>query len=129
MLSGTGFIHADGRGRGDRRFSRPQALHGVVVILEAFSQALKQQDPAPHKPEDVLHCWLADILDFPPQDTVSQVIHTEITRVQVNGQRWFSGRSHTGEQLLKALYTYCRSYDNWRFARWLHDIRASDFGR
>ncbi|MBK8190200.1 MAG: hypothetical protein IPK79_07080 [Vampirovibrionales bacterium] len=99
------------------------------MIIEAFSEELKRRPSSGEKPEEALHRWLSDILDFPPEDPVGHVIHTEIARTQVNGQRWFCGRSHSGNRLLKALYAYCRSYDNWRFSRWLHEIRASDFRR
>ena len=45
------------------------------------------------------------------------------------GERHFEGLSRSGKVLLKSLTSYCVSYDHWQFSRWLHNLRASDFGQ
>ena len=39
----------------------------------------------------------------------------------------FCGTSSSGRRLLKSLYEYCQSYEQQRFARFIHTIKASDF--
>jgi hypothetical protein len=39
----------------------------------------------------------------------------------------FRGTSESGKRLLKSLYEYCQSYDQQRWARWVHKLKASDF--
>lgn len=39
----------------------------------------------------------------------------------------FSGSSDSGERLLKSLYEYAASYEQQRWSRWVHSLKASDF--
>ncbi len=107
------------------------------MILEAFSHKLKNSSGNQSKgscpAEDLLHEWLMGILTGESGDSdsvddiVTRVIQTEIAYVAMDDELWFVGRSETGAELLDALYNYCKSYDNWQFSRWLHDLQASDF--
>ena len=124
-----------------------------AVILEAFSRVLKSPESQGRMPEAVLYDWLSTILLEPaaPQDHVAQIIHTEISLLdedtieeivedpqamelltQLNGPFShglfaFVPKSGSGERLLNALISFCRSYDQWQFSRWLHHVNASDF--
>jgi hypothetical protein len=99
------------------------------VILEAFSGQLQDQFGRGRSPEQILHDWLLEILTQPAnaQDQIGRVIHTEIELFQHNEETCFRGVSPSGRRLLESLYGYCRSYENWQFAKWLHHLRASDF--
>jgi hypothetical protein len=101
------------------------------LILEAFSDYLKEEHNRERSPEQALMAWLTRILLLPPapDDMVGRVIHAEISMVHMHGRALFEGNSHTGRKLLKSLIEYCRSYDHWQFTRWVHDLRASDFSR
>jgi hypothetical protein len=101
------------------------------LILEAFSDYLRQSHQPPGSPEKVLLAWLKEILSLPPapDDMVGRVIHAEIAMEHLHGRLLFEGKSRTGRQLLKSLLCYCRSYDHWQFTRWVHELRASDFSR
>lgn len=39
----------------------------------------------------------------------------------------FRGTSKSGERLLNSLKEYCLSYEHQKWARWVHNIKASDF--
>ncbi|MBY0451083.1 MAG: hypothetical protein K2X01_10715 [Cyanobacteria bacterium] len=104
-----------------------------LVILEAFSQRLQQEYGGIRTPLEILEAWLTEQLQMPRlvngpgENKVSRVIQAEVVMLTVNGTCYFEGRTATGRQLLDSLYQYCESYDHWQFARWLHDVRASDF--
>lgn len=100
------------------------------MILEAFSDVMKREYRQSCDPVAILHDWLESYLERPvdPYDPISQVIHTEIEMIYDTGERAFEGLSRSGKVLLKSLTSYCISYDHWQFSRWLHDLRASDFG-
>jgi len=34
----------------------------------------------------------------------------------------------TGKELLNSLFIFADSYDQQRFSRWIHNVKASDFG-
>jgi len=114
----------------DRNFAL-MGFRMYLLILEAFSDYLKQEHNRALSPEKVLMTWLTGILLLPPapNDMVGKVIHAEISMFSCQGKTLFDGKSHTGRQLLKSLIEYCRSYDHWQFTRWVHELRASDFSR
>ena len=99
------------------------------MILEAFSIELQKEENRNNPPEKTLMLWLAKLLRRPafPGDHVTKVIHTELELVVADGNVSFHPRSASGQRLLKSLYKYCRSYDNWQYTRWLHHVQASDF--
>jgi len=39
----------------------------------------------------------------------------------------FRGTSKSGERLLNSLREYCLSYEHQKWARWIHNLKASDF--
>ncbi len=97
------------------------------MILETFSQYLKQQYSEDASAEAVLHQWLEQQLNLTTPDNIGKVIQTEIVKVHFDDEVWFVGTSDSGAQLLESLYQYCASYDRWQFSRWLHNVKAADF--
>lgn len=97
------------------------------MILEAFSEYIKQFDD--EIPTDVLlFGWLKSKLAQKPECHVTNVIHKEIALVSDEECNiTFSGKSKTGIKLLEALYNYADSYEQQKFTRWVHDLKASDF--
>jgi hypothetical protein len=116
------------------------------LILEAFSEYLHAADPRVPA-TDVLGKWLWQKLKAEPLTNVDRVLHCEMTvcavktkggasseepaprYVQGGGKDSyvFKGTSESGKRLLKSLYEYCCSYEQQKWARWVHGIRASDF--
>jgi hypothetical protein len=109
------------------------------VILEAFAKYLRACDPDMSAPA-ALACWLWERLTNPPRDTVDKVLHTEIAiREALTGRKQgetveapakgyvFAGASTSGRRLLKSLHEYASSYEQQKWSRWVHCIKASDF--
>lgn len=114
------------------------------MILEAFAEYLQLADdkvPA----TDILARWLWERLSTPPESVVDRVLHCEIRLSLAKGARKssavlgqtakgrskpsyvFTGNSGSGRRLLKSLYEYCLSYEQQKWARWVHSLKASDF--
>ena len=112
------------------------------MILEAFSRYLHVSDPEVPA-TSLLARWLWERLSAPAETVEDRVLHLEIS-IECSEARsdnaleldaWddgpayvFNGRSPTGDKLLKALYQYCLSYEQQKWARWVHEVKASDFG-
>lgn len=124
------------------------------MILEAFAEYLHEADPELHS-RDVLANWLLEKLSIKPESSVDKVIQLEIELCQgQNGDREeleeeysfavngspkvsrlsrinqplvFKGASKSGNRLLKSLEEYSQSYENQKWARWAHEVKASDF--
>jgi hypothetical protein len=115
------------------------------VILEAFAEYLHAADPA-LRATDVLGKWLWQKLTAVPICNVDRVLHCEMSicvakssakgsvepelryRRQAGERAYtFKGTSDSGKRLLKSLYEYCCSYEQQKWARWVHTLKASDF--
>jgi hypothetical protein len=106
------------------------------MILEAFADYLRDCNPDSSATR-VLSRWLWEKLTQPPQSTVDRVLHEEIeinrnVNLSVGSRRMgvtytFAGASASGRKLLNSLYEYALSYEQQRWSRWVHQIKASDF--
>ncbi len=101
------------------------------MILEAFSRTLRQRWEVGGIPaRELLHHWLLEKLsEASPSDTISKILHMELEVLSRGGQFVFLARSPSGKTMLKALYRYCDSYEQWQFSRWLHHVKATAFNR
>jgi hypothetical protein len=112
------------------------------LILEAFAEYLQTADPK-LPATDVLARWLWKHLSSPPLTKVDRVLHCEMTisemtestnanyakmaRPKKRISYVFRGKSPSGRRLLRSLYEYCQSYDQQKWSRWVHKLKASDF--
>ncbi len=115
------------------------------MILEAFAKYLHAAD-SNICASDILARWLWERLSVPAETTIDQVLHCELKLLLVNesaehilslrlstqGKRKtqtyiFKGNSISGSQLLKSLYEYSLSYEQQKWARFVHTLKASDF--
>ena len=98
------------------------------MILKAFAQELNQEKNI--EPCAFLQKWLKKILLKNPENHVENVIHTEFF-LQTTQDRLtiVSSNSPTGRELMQSLYNFCLSYENFLFARWLHERSSTDFKR
>jgi len=110
------------------------------VILEAFAEYLHAADQSIPATE-VLSRWIKERLAAPVMTNVDRVLHCEISIAEVGGQNTasrrdqnpdaqqlaFRGTSKSGRQLLRSLYEYCQSYEQQKWARYIHNLKASDF--
>ena len=111
------------------------------MILEAFAKYLQEADP--EVPASfILARWLWERLSFPPETNVDKVIHCELTlatrKTQTAGSLRleadhggtayvFNALSDSGRKLLQSLHQYSLSYEQQKWARWVHFVKASDF--
>ncbi len=111
------------------------------MILEAFAKYLQSADqelPA----SAILARWLWERLSVPPENQVDRVLHCEISLTGIAADSdqalkfhstvddrtyVFSGLSASGRKLLNTLYHYALSYEQQKWARWVHKVKASDF--
>lgn len=105
------------------------------MILEAFAEYLHASDQSIPATE-VLSRWIKERLDAPVITNVDRVINCEISiakvaktadRKEPAEKLAFKGNSKSGRQLLKSLYEYCQSYEQQKWARYIHGLKASDF--
>ena len=111
------------------------------MILEAFAKYLHVANPELPAPS-VLARWLWERLSVPPETNVDKVLRCEISVVQKgrngsqtlrldsgnNGPDYiFQGNSESGRRLLNSLYHYSLSYEQQKWNRWVHQVKASDF--
>lgn len=107
------------------------------MILEAFAEYLHASDQSLPATE-ILSRWIKERLDAPVITNVDRVVHCEISIAPQNPrnaasteqegrQLAFTGTSKSGRRLLKSLYEYCQSYEQQKWARYIHNLKASDF--
>ena len=100
------------------------------MILEAFAEILKTQFVHRGSAVSLLQDWLRMHLkhsDPHSADKVRDVLVAEIELTCESPLLLFQGKSPSGDILLKSLYEYCLSYEDWQYRRWLHQVKASDF--
>jgi hypothetical protein len=107
------------------------------VILEAFAEYLHAADQSLPATE-VLSRWIKERLDAPVLTNVDRVLHCEISMAKESEisaasesaqarKLVFRGNSKSGRRLLKSLFEYCQSYEQQKWARYVHNLKASHF--
>lgn len=113
-------------------------LHSVII--EAFAKYLQSSEPE-QPAVKVLVRWLWERLTMPAQNNVDRVIKHEISiersdpSMNLNKSDYstqdsrytFVALSESGERLLKSLYEFAMSYEQQKWSRWIHCVKASDF--
>lgn len=115
------------------------------MILEAFASYLKLSE-AQVPATSILARWLWERLSTKPETTVDRVLHHEISLTKAphtckNSLKFqpvksadsecptfvFEAQSESGQKLLNSLYHYAMSWDQQKFTRFVHNLKASDF--
>jgi hypothetical protein len=107
------------------------------VILEAFAEYLHAADQSLPATE-VLSRWIQERLAAPVLTNVDRVLHCEISIARESDKQAASGSSQahklvlrgnskSGRRLLKSLLEYCQSYEQQKWARYVHHLKASHF--
>ena len=115
------------------------------MILEAFAKYLQTADNSDSSTA-ILSRWLWERLTLPAETLVDQVLQCELKLLRVRqatGQRLslrltdipgypsfcyvFQGNSTSGLRLLASLYEFSLSYEQQKWTRWVHSLKASDF--
>jgi len=78
----------------------------------------------------ILNKWLKDKLSHTPETKIDKIIHNEIGLLKnKRGEFLLIGKNQSGRILLEALYNYTQSYDQHKFGKWVHNLKASDFNK
>ena len=104
------------------------------MILQEFSKYLQtyEEDITLNKTSAtrVLCDWICKVVHKNPKNHIDKIIHQEITFAQ-NGSGDFLivGNSPSGRVLVKALYNYALSYENFLMSRRLEVLKPKDFNK
>lgn len=114
------------------------------LIIEAFAKYLHSADPATPAPV-ILGRWLWERLTSPPECNEDRVLRAELAievadivgnSGSVRGWAaslvpgyYFNPASENGKRMLRSLYEYASSYEQQKWSRWVHCVKASDFNQ
>ncbi len=97
------------------------------MIIKAFSEYIKNFN-AEIPSLILLTKWLREILNKEPKNNIERIINKEIGILKNNsGVFLIIGKGKSGKILLQSLHEYALSYDQHKFSKWIHNIKASDF--
>lgn len=97
------------------------------MILSEFAKYL-QSYSADIPAVTLLSKWLRERITNPPGDNVDKILHREVALLKnKSGFFLMFGKSDSGRKLLESLHEYALSYDNHKFSKWVHKLKASDF--
>jgi len=97
------------------------------MIIKAFSDYIRSFNS--EIPSMLLLTrWLRENLSKNPENNVERIIHSEIGILK-NKRGFFLliGKTKSGKVLIEALHEFALSYDQHKFSKWIHNIKASDF--
>jgi len=97
------------------------------MIIKSFSEYIKTYNS--EIPSLLLLTrWLKEKLSKNPENNVERIIHNEIGILKnKRGVFLLIGKTKSGKVLLEALNEFSLSYDQHKFSKWIHNIKASDF--
>lgn len=97
------------------------------MIIKAFSDYIRKYN-SEIPSLLILTRWLREILSKNPENNVERIIHNEIGILKnKRGDFLLIGKSKSGKVLLEALHEFALSYDQHKFSKWIHNVKASDF--
>ena len=96
------------------------------MILKSFSDFLKENSNI--SATKALFLWLCSRKNLKPVENVDKIINTELYYAQnKNKDVMIIAKSDSGRTMLKALYNFSLSYEQYQLAKWLHERKSSDF--
>lgn len=111
----------------------PQQHHLTkIMILKEFAlylQSKNQEIMSGKTTCTKLLCeWIRIVIKKNPKNNVDKIVHKEITLAEnKNGDFLIVGKSSSGRVLVKALYNFSQSYENYIMQKWLQDKQPKDF--
>jgi hypothetical protein len=111
------------------------------MILEAFARYLHNSCQETDATQ-VLGRWLWERLTLPPETLEDKILRSELNvdiedmddlsgpyTAYNNAHYIFSAHSDSGKRLLKVLYEYASGYEQQKWSRFVHGVKASDFNK
>lgn len=95
------------------------------MILKEFSKYLQQNKDK--NSINLLNKWITERLMRPSLDKVDNILKTELYFAKNNnGKTLIIAKSETGRTLLNALYNFSLSFEQYKFAKFIHDKNSND---
>lgn len=102
------------------------------MILQAFSKYLQKHN------DDIINnrttatkllCkWIKLVIAKNPKNNTDKIVHKEVMlAANKNGDFFIIGKSPSGRILIKALYNFALSYEQYILSKWLTDKKPQDF--
>jgi len=103
-----------------------------IMILQEFSkyiQSRKVEITAGKTSATKILCdWIKLVVYKNPKNNVDKIVHKEVMlAVNKSGDFLIVGKSESGRVLVKALYNYALSYEQYILNKWLEDKKPEDF--
>lgn len=96
------------------------------MILKEFSKYL--QENKEKNSVNLLNEWIIQRLKNPSLNKVDNILKTELYYAENNKNKTLIiAKSETGRTLLKALYNFSLSFEQYKLAKFLHDKKTNDF--
>lgn len=102
------------------------------MILQEFSKYLQANNEKIINNQTTatkLLCdWIKYVINKNPKKHVDKIVHKEIMLAENNSKDFLIvGKSESGRVLVKALYNFALSYENYIMQKWLSDKKPDDF--
>lgn len=96
------------------------------MILNEFSKYLKENRDK--SSVLLLNEWITERLKRPSKDKIDIILKTELYYLENNNKKTLIiAKSDSGRTLLKALYNFSLSFEQYKLAKFLHDKNSNDF--
>ena len=104
------------------------------MILKEFSKYIQQKNDdilsGKTTATKILTDWIRLVIHKNPKKHVDNIVHSEIMLAENSyGEFLLVGKSESGRILIKALYNYAQSYEQYIMSKWLQDKKASHFNK
>ena len=102
------------------------------MILKEFSKYLQNHNEeiiSNQTTTTKLLCeWIKIVINKNPKNHVDKIVHKEIMLAEnKSGDFFITGKSESGRVLVKALFNFALSYENYIMQKWLSDKKPQDF--
>lgn len=96
------------------------------MILNEFSKYLRENKDK--SSVFLLNEWITERLQRPSKDKIDNILKTELYFLKnKNNKTLIIAKSESGRTLLKALYNFSLSFEQYKLAKFLHDKKSGDF--
>ena len=98
------------------------------MILKSFSDFLRENDNI--SATKALFLWLCSRRKGNPLENVDKIINKELYFAKnKKNDVLIIAKSESGRKMMKALYNFSLSYEQYKLAKWLHERKSTDFNK
>lgn len=102
------------------------------MILQEFSKYIQTKNEeiilGKTTSTKILCDWIRLVINKNPKNNVDKIVHKEIMLAEnSHGDFLIVAKSESGRVLVKALYNFAHSYEQYIMTKWLADKKPDDF--